>query len=134
MKAKLNQEKMEVTITWNPENTETVSYVDFYARAFAIQRLHYNGQFNNIITDAEWEQAYLMCDGFGLVDKYFAISMCWDWSHVRDSSYETLRKVADWIASNHWILRNIEVIAKQSFEDCNRCGIDPIMGVPSEMK
>ena len=133
MDAKLNQETMEVSITMPWGDVETVTYVDFYARAFAIQHLSHKGQYRHVINEAEWEQAYFMCDGFGQVDMAFATEQCWDWSHVRDSSYKTIRKVADWIASTHWHLRNIEAIAKQNFEDCTRCEIDPIMGVPGQV-
>lgn len=130
MKATLNQETMKVSIETLHDGIETVSYTDFYARAFAIEHLSHTGTHKYILTGTEWEQAYLMCDGFGQVDQDFAKEQCWDWSHVRDSSYATIRDVADWIASKHWHLDSIAKIAQQNLDDCVRIGIDPLVGVP----
>ncbi len=130
MKATLNHETMKISIETLHDGIETVSYTDFYARQFAIQHLSHTGTHKHILTGPEWEQAYLKCDGFGKVDVAFAKEQCWDWSHVRDSSYATIRDVADWIAFKHWALGSIVKLAQQNLEDCIRVGIDPIMGVP----
>ena len=134
MKATLNQETMKVSIETLHNGIETIPYMDFYARAFAIEHLSHVGTYKHLLTDSEWEQAYLMCDGFGLVDREWAIGQCWDWSHVRDSSYTITRNVADWIAFKHWHLGSIAKIAQQNLEDCIRVGVDPIMGVPGLIK
>lgn len=43
MKAILNHETMQVSIETLHDEIETVSYTDFYARAFAIEHLSYSG-------------------------------------------------------------------------------------------
>ena len=134
MKTILNQETMTISVETLFDGIETMSYTDFYARAFAIQHLSHVGIYKHILVGSEWEQAYLMCDGFGKVDLAFAKEQCWDWSHVRDSSYVTIRDVADWIASKHWHLGSITKIAQQNFDDCIQVGVDPIMGVPGMLK
>lgn len=130
MKAILSQKTMKVTIETLHDGTETVSYTDFYARQFAIQHLSHTGTYKHILTGPEWEEAYLMCDGFGRVDLDFAKEQSWDWSHVRDSSYSAIRDVADWIAFKKWHLGSIAKLARQNLDDCIRVGVDPIMGVP----
>lgn len=119
MNAKLDQKTMKVSIETLHDGIETVSYTDFYARAFVIEHLSHTGTHKHILSGSEWEEAYLMCDGFGQ-----------DWSHVRDSSYATIRDVADWIASKHWHPDSIAKIVQQNLEDCRRVGIDPLLGVP----
>lgn len=130
MKATLNQKTMKVSIETLHDGIETVSYTDFYAHQFAIQHLSHTGTHKHILTGLEWEQAYLKCGGFGKVDLDFAKEQYWDWSHVRDSSYSTIRDVADWIAFKHWHLGSIAKLAQQNLDDCIRVGVDPIMGVP----
>lgn len=130
MKTTLDQKTMKVSIETISDGIETVSYTDFYARAFALEHLSHTGTYRCILTGPEWEQAYLKCNGFGPVDREWAIEQCWDWSHVRDSSYATIRDVADWIAFKHWHLSSIETLAQQNLVDCIRVGVDPLMGVP----
>jgi len=45
------------------------------------------------LTRAKWEQVYLLADGFGTIDRDFAVDQCWDWSHVRDSSWEAIERM-----------------------------------------
>ena len=55
-------------------------------RAVVVAALHYNGEFYKKLSPEIWQEAYLKCDGYGIIGKEFAIEQCWDWSHVRDSS------------------------------------------------
>lgn len=41
----------------------------------------------------KWDRLYLLADGFGTIDREFAIDQCWDWSHVRDSSWEAIERM-----------------------------------------
>ena len=58
MKTILNQETMQVTTTAPWGDTETVSYIDFYARAFAIEHLSHKGTHKHILTGSEWKQVF----------------------------------------------------------------------------
>jgi len=41
------------------------------------------------------QQAWLMADGFGKVDlRTLCETLCWDWSHVRDSSEQAVAEMA----------------------------------------
>ncbi len=127
----LNQETMEVTINrpWEIFG-ETMDYFTFYAMNFTIQHLSWSGQYKDVLTSGEWEQAYLMCDGFGQVDQAWAKEQSYDWSHVRDSQPETLVKVAEWIASKKWHLNSIEAIVSDMIAQCRRIGLNPVLAVP----
>jgi len=71
---------------------------EFYTRSFAVAHLHYNGVIRRSIDNNFHTELYLMCDGFGLIDYEKAIELCFDWSHVRDASYEAFERVCDMIA------------------------------------
>lgn len=61
--------------------------------------LHWNGENKDKFTDEERYNLYLMCDGFGKRsrEELLRINDGWDWSHVRDSSHDTITQVADHI-------------------------------------
>lgn len=61
-------------------------------RDLVVAHLHWNGKYASDLTDKQWLKAYRACDGFGGDYKGD-----FDWSHVRDSSEETFKKVAEMI-------------------------------------
>ena len=63
-------------------------------RLAVMDRMHHDGRYAIASSDDRWEAAYLLGDGFGTVTKSFAVSQCWDWSHVRDSSQAALVNMA----------------------------------------
>lgn len=96
-----NPQTQTVTITRRPLNeTITVPFKDHYARWFVIEHLHSDGYYKSVLHLTELVEAWLMCDGFdeSVPDGY----KLGDWSHVRDSSYESLVGVAQWIATKRW--------------------------------
>jgi len=52
--------------------------------------MSHKGERRNRLTEWQWATCYLLGDGFGQVDRAFAVEQCWDWSHVRDSSEQAL--------------------------------------------
>jgi hypothetical protein len=105
---------------------QTISYVEWYARRFVLQHLNANGKLNIVLDGWQWREAYLLCDGLGQINEKWAIEQSWDWSHVRDSSYPTMVKVADWIANKKWADKSIEVIANRMLEDAKRLNVNPL--------
>lgn len=110
-----------ITKTYNPESdtvtietefgTEEIPFRTYLARAFVTAHLHWNGVYKSILSLEQQEQAYLMCDGFGNLADLHPLSDTrthWDWSHIRDSSYDAFEKVADWIASVKWVENSLD--------------------------
>lgn len=62
-----------------------------------IRTLVVNTMRGDDLTPEAWREAYLMADGFGTVDLKFAEEQCWDWSHVRDSSPDAFKRMAEFI-------------------------------------
>jgi hypothetical protein len=60
--------------------------------ASIIDRLHYSG---TRTSERSFGELYAMCDGFGALGWGVWAEVGYDWSHVRDSSNEALRRVAD---------------------------------------
>ena len=71
-----------------------MSYEMTEDRTLVMDTMHYNGKLSKKITDEQWGELYLMCDGFGMIGLGFAQMVEWDWSHVRDSNTEALATVA----------------------------------------
>ena len=110
---KYNHETDTVTYETFPGETVTVSFDSFYARAFVVQHLNWMGVYRSFLSVDQFWTAYEMCDGFGPMEAMTQEerdSVGFDWSHVRDSTFETLWKVADWIANEQWHLRSIRAI------------------------
>lgn len=86
--------RQRITVTVPPSPEE----VDARFRQDLMEYMSHTGKKRKLVPNDIWEKAYLACDGFGSVDKAFAISQCWDWSHVRDSSPEAVRRAWNIIA------------------------------------
>jgi len=53
--------------------------------------LHFNGSKSHLLTNAEQWRIYVqIADGFGKMSKKFHEKNGWDWSHIRESSYEAI--------------------------------------------
>ena len=127
MTTKFNPENQTVEITKPWGEVETVSFIEYFSHKFVSEHLHWDGRFKDVLTPSEWKEAYLMCDGFGLIDERTATEdLKWDWSHVRDSQWTTLIEVADFIASLHWTLKDIQELVLQRLLDCHRVELDPV--------
>lgn len=61
--------------------------------------LHSDGPKRDRLTSHQYVTAYLLCNGFGDIDKTFAVEQCFDWSHVRDSSPIGFDRAAEYIRS-----------------------------------
>lgn len=62
--------------------------------------MYYRGEDHERLTRAQWESIYLLADGFGKgKDRAWAVSQCWDWSHVRDSSQAAFEAMWDRISA-----------------------------------
>lgn len=74
-----------------PYNWENVELVKEF--------LHYNGSKADRLTSHQYVTAYLLCNGFGDIDREFANDQAFDWSHVRDSTPIAIDRAADYIKS-----------------------------------
>lgn len=61
--------------------------------------LHYEGSKNHLLTSEQYVNAYLLCNGFGVIDREIANDQAFDWSHVRDSSPIAVDRAAQYIRS-----------------------------------
>jgi hypothetical protein len=59
--------------------------------------LHWDGPKRDRLTSHQYVTAYLLCNGFGRIDREFANEQCFDWSHVRDSSPIGFDRAAEYI-------------------------------------
>lgn len=60
-----------------------------------VRCLSYRGALYHTLDEYTRQRAWLMADGFGKVDlRTLNETLCWDWSHVRDSSYEAVAEMA----------------------------------------
>lgn len=62
--------------------------------------MYHGGEDHWRLSDEQWIGCYLLADGFGQVDRDFATSQAYDWSHVRDSSPAAISRIWDTIC--HW--------------------------------
>jgi len=61
-------------------------------RDIVVGCLSHSGAAAALVTSKLFERAYLVCNGFGTIGRAQALDQCWDWSHVRDSDDEGLRR------------------------------------------
>lgn len=72
-----------------------------YASEYVCNHMHWDGQLNATMkASGKWWDAYCMFDGFGKKTREWHDEYGFDWSHVRDSSEETIIQVARWIKDN----------------------------------
>lgn len=84
--------------------TATVQTDDLHAdliRSAVMDYMSHRGPHRWRLTDAQWSLAYLLGDGFGRISWDFAQDQCWDWSHVRDSSPQSLARIWEQICRWH---------------------------------
>jgi len=124
--ATFNPTTKEVTYD-NGLETVTVPYFQLYARKFVIDHLNWDGPFyHKVLTHDESWQAYCMCDGFGKMSESWFESHDYDWSHVRDSSLDTMVEVADYIAHKHWAIPSIMAQAEEMLAQAQKIGFNPV--------
>lgn len=70
-------------------------------RSSVMEYMHHNGSDAWRLDEARWQDLYFLADGFGTIDRQFALAQCWDWSHVRDSSPEAFQRIWDEICRLH---------------------------------
>ena len=61
--------------------------------------LHWNGAKVKLLTDDQYVTAYLLCNGFGDIDREIANDQAFDWSHVRDSTPIAIDRAAEYLKS-----------------------------------
>lgn len=60
-----------------------------------VRCLHYRGALYHTLDEYTRQRAWLLADGFGRVDlRTLCQDLCWDWSHVRDSSESAVEEMA----------------------------------------
>ena len=60
-----------------------------------VRCLSYRGELYHSLDEYTRQRAWLMADGFGNVDLHtLCETLCWDWSHVRDSSESAVAEMA----------------------------------------
>lgn len=66
-------------------------------RDLVVAYLHYSGEHQNALTEAEATELFCMGDGFGTrtAAELAEINSGWDWSHIRDSSPEAWARIAE---------------------------------------
>jgi len=99
-----------------------------YARKFIFEHLcPWGPLFHKILTPDQTWACFCLGDGFGkmIPDQLAQINSGYDWSHVRDSSDQAATEIAAKIVElGHWALP-IDRIAKKTYNQLNRQGLDP---------
>jgi len=122
------KKQVSYILKWGDGETVTVDWMKFYARYFVIQHLHWDGRYKDVLGDGETQtRFFLMCDGFGKFRDYlhyFSQVGGYDWSHVRDSSLETMLEIAGILADEFWATPFSEM-AEQILHDAASVGKTP---------
>jgi hypothetical protein len=63
------------------------------ARSIVCDYLYHGGSCRTMLSNDEHMEVYVLADGFGKIGRE-ALSMHYDWSHVRDSSEEAMLAMA----------------------------------------
>jgi len=82
-----------------------------YVRKFVVDHLYFHGSLRLLLTNKQQWQAYCLADGLGKCSEaeLKEINGGWDWSHIRDSSDEALREMAEFILkAANWQYNNID--------------------------
>ena len=101
----LNTATLQVTID-RPllQQSETVSYKEWLARGFVVAHLANSGRFSRLVTPGAWNAVIRLADGLrpwsAELEKYFEGGF--DWSHIRDSSWEAFVAMAEFLAETLW--------------------------------
>lgn len=82
-------------------------------RSFVIEHLSWSGILKQNLKPYQWIELYLMADGFGKIDRAFAESQSWDWSHVRDSSEQAFHLMYEYLMirvykGEGWVVQKLE--------------------------
>lgn len=79
---------------------EKITLRQLYARTLGMKFLHWDGILFDCLTTAQHIDIYEnVCDGFGLG----GYPEDFDWSHIRDSSWEAWDRFGDWLETNNKI-------------------------------
>lgn len=100
-----NSENKTVSYTLPWDETLTVAWEQFFAYWFVVSHLYWDGRFKSVLNAADATRYFLKCDGFGKFRDwmhYFSQVGGYDWSHVRDSNYETMLEIAQELAAEFW--------------------------------
>jgi len=94
----LNAQTMNYTYTDYEGQTIESNWHEDFTRNFVISFMHYNGSRTNFLSNKHYESCYLLADGFGSgLSLSFCKEQSFDWSHVRDSSDEAFKNMADYL-------------------------------------
>jgi hypothetical protein len=52
-------------------------------------------------SDVDYQEAWLIADGYGSVTEQVGTEQSWDWSHIRDSKEETLERIYHHLRDKH---------------------------------
>lgn len=123
-----NPNNQTVTISFDGEE-EQVSFSELYIRNFVMKHMSYNGSLYPTVSQEIWIMAYLKADGFGKnLNPLMASLHSYDWSHVRDSSPEALREVANYLMTAlQWDTVTIDNQIQKHLDQS--IGRNPLVGV-----
>jgi hypothetical protein len=129
-KAELKGRSIIYTDCWG--ETEEITFTQYYARAFAIAHLHHNGVFRSFLSTAQKYECYKLADGFGPWDDHLEdyFKGGWDWSHVRDASWEAHELIAEYIISEIWTDNNLAEKVQECFDLAKQLDISPLQFLP----
>ena len=101
--------------------------MNYNTRTFVLSHLAREGENRDKLSLNEWIAVYLQGDGLGKITEESASESCYDWSHVRDSSLDGFRAMAEMLMA---ILRHKHAIAEVTrtlaeFDAAIQAGIEP---------
>ncbi len=82
------------------------------AREFVLDHMESTGTRRARLTERQWGFVFLAGDGAGTISETFARSVCWDLSHVRDSSDAGFDRMMDAL---------LVVLRKNGRRSCTTC-------------
>ena len=129
-KTKLKDRMVIYTDCWG--DIEEITFAQWYARAFVVAHLHYKGKFREFLNTEQAYECYKLADGFGPWDSHLEeyFKGGWDWSHIRDSSWEAHERIAEYIIAEKWVDADLTAKVQQCFDWAEQLNLSPLEFVP----
>ncbi len=101
--------------------------MNYNIKTFVLSHMTRDGENRDQLSLNDWICVYLHGDGLGKITEQSASENCYDWSHVRDSSVEGFRSMAEMLMA---ILRHKQAIAEVTkamalFDAAIKAGVEP---------
>lgn len=113
--------------------TRTISYAEVFAHWLVAEHMRYNGANRKAVNYELYYMLYWQGDGFGILTPKLFIDIAWDYSHIRDSSPEAYRNMAETICSRLYGT-TLDSMINSALEASKAHNQNPLLAVPSMHK